>query len=96
MDEKLRVSLHKVEAYEKIINVIDSSKTESHSKSCYAMIDLFDGLFQDSSLTEQLTDIANSKFDACECTAPQVKEDMCICGRPINWTNDSGYSDVFH
>jgi DeoR/GlpR family transcriptional regulator of sugar metabolism len=62
MDEKLRVSLRKVEAYEKIINVIDSSKTENHYKVCYAMIDLFDGLFQDSSLTEQLTNIADSKL----------------------------------
>ena len=39
--------------------------------------------------------------DICDCTAPQVDEDkMCICGLPIsiedNWTNDSGYSDVFH
>ena len=37
----------------------------------------------------------------CDCTAPQVDEDkMCICGLPItiqtDWTNDSGYSDVFH
>lgn len=64
MNEKLRVSLHKVEAYEKIINVIGSSKTESHSKACYVMIDLFDGLFQDNSLTEQLTNIANSKFNS--------------------------------
>jgi len=63
MDEKLRVSLHKVEAYEKIINVIDSSKIESHSKVCYTMIDLFDGLFQDSSLTEQLLEIADSKLE---------------------------------
>jgi hypothetical protein len=62
MDEKLRVSLRKVEAYEKIINVIGSSQTENHSKACYAMIDLFDGLFQDSSLTEQLTNIADSKL----------------------------------
>ena len=36
----------------------------------------------------------------CDCTAPQVDEDkICICGLPItietDWTNDSGYSDVF-
>ena len=62
MNEKLRVSLHKVEAYEKIINVIGSSKTESHSKACYVMIDLFDGLFQDNSLTEQLLEIADKEL----------------------------------
>ena len=35
----------------------------------------------------------------CECTAPQIEKGICICGNPMtkddDWTNDSGYSDVF-
>ena len=48
-----------------------------------------------------IIEFENNKNDICDCTTPQVDEDkMCICGLPIiiedNWTNDSGYSDVFH
>ena len=49
----------------------------------------------------------NNKINLCECTSPQpangkswCKDNMCICGYPLHndddWTNDSGYSDVFH
>lgn len=56
----------------------------------------------DVSLCELWHNYCNLKDEnnICECTAPQVDSDgMCICGRPISedddWTNDSGYSDVF-
>ena len=29
-----------------------------------------------------MKDVLNNSL--CECTAPQVNDDMCICGRPIN------------
>ena len=43
----------------------------------------------------------NKQDNICDCTAPQLNSDrMCICGKPISedddWTNDSGYSDVFN
>ena len=65
-----------------------------------AVIDMWleDMPFIDWSTCFDTGNITNNNI--CDCTAPQVDEDkMCICGLPItaqhNWTNDSGYSDVF-
>ena len=66
-----------------------------------AIIDMWlnDMPYIDWSTCFDVDNITNNNI--CDCTAPQVDEDkMCICGLPItieaDWTNDSGYSDVFH
>ena len=51
--------------------------------------------------------MSDKEKNLCECTSPQPQNgetwcnnNMCICGFPTHndddWTNDSGYSDVFH
>ena len=51
--------------------------------------------------------MSNKEKNLCECTSPQPQngktwcnDNMCMCGFPTHndydWTNDSGYSDVFH
>ena len=74
---------------------------EQRAKEQAVIIDMWlnDMPYIDWSTCFDVDNITNNNI--CDCTAPQVDEDkMCICGLPItieaDWTNDSGYSDVFH
>ena len=58
-------SLKKIKAYNKALEMMSTSTTKHHQESSYKYIERFGNIFFDESLTEQLLEIANSKFYGC-------------------------------
>tara|TARA_R110000796_G_scaffold17226_2_gene53174 strand:- start:373 stop:570 length:198 start_codon:yes stop_codon:yes gene_type:complete len=58
-------SLKKIKAYNKALEMMSTSTTKHHQEASYKYIERFGNIFFDESLTEQLLEIANSKFYGC-------------------------------
>jgi len=58
----VEISLKKINAYNKILDVICTSTTTHHKDVAYILIERFANLFQDDSLSEQLLEIADSEL----------------------------------
>jgi len=58
----VELSIKKVNAYNKILDVINNSSTKHHQDVAYIMIERFGNLFFDESLTEILLETANKTF----------------------------------
>jgi|TARA_R100001443_G_scaffold9108_1_gene18639 hypothetical protein len=56
------ISIKKIDTYNKILDVINSSSTKHHQDVAYIMIERFGNLFFDESLTEILLETANKTF----------------------------------
>tara|TARA_R100001594_G_scaffold33371_1_gene61924 strand:+ start:27236 stop:27439 length:204 start_codon:yes stop_codon:yes gene_type:complete len=57
-----KLSVKKVKAYNKVLDVINNSSTKHHQDVAYIMIERFGNLFFDESLTEILLETANKTF----------------------------------
>jgi galactitol-specific phosphotransferase system IIB component len=58
----VELSIKKIKAYNKILDVICTSTTTHHKDVSYILIERFANLFQDDSLSEQLLEIADSEL----------------------------------
>mgnify|MGYP003671702468 CR=1 FL=1 len=58
----VNTSIKKMEAFQKILNIIAESNTKHHQDVAYIMIERFGNLFFDESLTEILLETANKTF----------------------------------
>jgi len=85
---------------EPLHDIMEQRAKDKAFEDMYQDVDMYPDIpYIDWSTCFDTNNITNNNI--CDCTAPQVDEDkMCICGLPItieaDWTNDSGYSDVFH
>ena len=58
----IEISLKKIKAYNKILDVIAGSTIKEHKDIAYIMIELFVHRFEDASLSEQLLEIADKEL----------------------------------